>query len=209
MIRVYIVEDHTFIVDGLMGRFRHYSDQFQVAGWSRDPGEFIRTAEAGSFDIILLDLWFPEQDPLENLMAIQRAFPEKPVVVLTGETSAYWIRTMMQHDVKAYLMKDISRQEFKLVLEKVYHGKTVFPDMVLQKPSVGGKNGFLSDRFNLKPSEQPLVRKISQGETLKQIADWKHVIPSAIEKALGRIRTRMNVQTNAELIRVLKENHII
>ncbi|TSA24908.1 MAG: DNA-binding response regulator [Bacteroidetes bacterium] len=209
MIRLFILEDHPIIVDGFKQRFRHQRDNIHIEGWSNDPDEFIKSVPSESFDILILDLWFPNLDPVENLYMIQKRFPEKPIVVLTNECSLYWVKVMMEKGVKAYLMKDVNKRELRATLEKVYHGKTVFPDMLLSKPPLIEHDKIVLQEFLLTPSERSIVLQLSKGELLKDIADKRCTTVSAVEKILKKIREKVNVKTNPELIRVLMEQKLI
>ncbi|MBN1199818.1 MAG: response regulator transcription factor [Bacteroidales bacterium] len=209
MIRLYILEDHSIIVDGLKQRFRHYRDDIFIAGWSNDPDEFIRQASEETFDIIILDLWFPDMDPVENLIKIQARFHDKPIVVLTSERSWYWIKVMMERGVKAYLLKDVGNKELRATLEKVSQGKTVFPDMLLQKGPVIDQNGIILPELILTPTELSIVMQLSQGALLKTMADQRFLTVSAIEKILRKIRKKVGVKTNPELIRILMEQKLL
>jgi len=209
MIRLFVIEDHSIIVDGLKHRFRHLTDKIIVAGWSDSIQHLVSNVPEDSFDIIILDLWLPATDPIENLSVIKQRFPSKPVVIFTNERSTYWIKIMMEQGVKAFLMKDIDSREIKAALEKVHQGKTITPGFFSDLPPSFKKNEFLFQKYYLKPSEQSIVFQISMGESLKNIADKRYMTVSAIEKILKTIRKRMGVKNNPELIRVLLEQKLL
>jgi len=135
MIRLYILEDHPIIVDGIKQRFRH-QDDIVISGWSNHPDEIIQHVSEEDFDILIMDLWLPKLDPVDNLVNIQARFPDKPIVIFTNERSFYWIKVMMEKGAKAYLLKDIDKKELQYTLEKVAQGKTIFPDMQLKRPPI-------------------------------------------------------------------------
>ncbi len=209
MIRLFVIEDHSIIVDGLKHRFRHLTDKIIVAGWSDSIQHLVSNIPEDSFDIIILDLWLPGTDPIENLSAIKRRFPNKPVVIYTNERSTYWIKIMMEQGVKAYLIKDIDSKELKAALEKVHQGKTIISGFFSDLPPSFKKNEFLFQKYYLKPSEHSIVFQISMGESLKNIADQRSMTVSAVEKVVKAIRKRMDVKTNPELIRVLIEQKLL
>jgi DNA-binding NarL/FixJ family response regulator len=209
MIRLYVLEDHSLIVDGLKHRFRHSTDRITIEGWSDDIQHLISNVPEDSFDILILDLWIHENDPVDNISKIKKRFPAKPVVILTYEQSTYWIKLMMEQGVKAYLMKDIDNKELKAILEKVHQGKTIIPDLRSDEYPMFQQNEFLFLKYYLKPSEQSIVFMLSQGESLKEIAHKRCQTVSAIEKILQKIRKRIGVKNNPELIRILFEQKIL
>jgi len=209
MIRLFVIEDHSLIVDGLKHKFRHSTDKITVEGWSDDIEFVVSEIPEESFDILILDLWIHETDPVENLRKLKKRFPSKPVVVLTYDRSAYWIKMMMEQGVKAYIMKDIKNRELKTILEKVQQGKTIIPDLQLNELPTFEHDEFLFQKYYLKPSEQSIVFQISQGESLKEIATRRCMTVSAVEKTLQKVRKRIGVKTNPELIRILLEQKIL
>jgi len=206
IIRLFVLEDHSIIVDGLKKWFMHKRDKFHIEGWSNDPADFVKTVSGESFDIIILDLWFPDMDPIENLCLIQKKFPEKPVVALTNEQNVYWIKVMMEKGVKAYLRKDIERKELKNTLGKVQQGLTVIPSMLTDKSLSDKQMEFPVHEPCLLPSERSIVVQLSKGVILKEIARKRCTTISNIEKTVKNIRKKMKVKTNPELIRVFRSD---
>jgi DNA-binding NarL/FixJ family response regulator len=209
MIRLYIIEDHPVIIDGIKERLRHHHEEMTITGHSGTIGKFTESAKAGDFDIIILDLWLPGQEPLENLQTIREHFPGKPVIIYTQESSPYWIRVMMEGGAKAYLLKTAGRYEFKETIESVYKGNTVTPVLVTSEITGHGHAELPGHAEFLRPSERSLVLELASGATLKKIAGGRGVTLSAIEKILKKIRKNFGVASNPELISVLKEKKII
>jgi len=133
----------------------------------------------------------------------------KPVVIYTQETSAYWIRVMMEGGARAYLLKNAERREFKETLEKVYQGKTIAPVVVLTGNAADPGNLLNPQKYFLKPTERAIVVQVSKGASLKSIAADRGSTVSAIEKTLKKIRNQFGVNNNPELIRVLIDQKLI
>ena len=209
MIRLFIVDDHSVIVDGIRHRLRHLPEVFAIAGSAENPDKFIESAPADAFDMIVLDLWFPGREPVETLQRIMRQFPGKPVVIYTQETSVYWMKVMMENGVKAYILKSADKKEFKETIEHVFSGKTLAPVLLLDGKANYAPDGLLVLDYFLKPSERSIVFAISNGESLASIAAARNSSVSAIEKTMKKIREKFRVATNPELIRLLVEQNLI
>ena len=209
MIRLYIIDDHSVIVDGIRQRLRHQQEGITITGSSDNVEEFIQSVPADAFDIVILDLWLPDRDPLDNLNLIRNHFPLKPVVIYTQETSAYWIRVMMEGGARAYLMKNAERREFKETLEKVYLGKTISPVMLFTGNAIIPDDLLNQQKYFLKPSERLIAAQVSKGASLKSIATDRGTTVSAIEKTLKKIRKNFGVRNNPELIQVLINQKLI
>jgi len=209
MIRIYIIEDHPIIVDGIKQRLRHHQEEMSLSGWSQSVEQFVMSTTSDAFDIIILDLWLPGKDPVHNLKMVKTHFPGKPVVILTQETSTYWIRVMMENGANAYLFKNVERREFKETIEKVFQGKTVAPVILLDENAAYSGNTLVPQKYFLKPSERSIVIRLAEGANLKTIADERISTVSAVEKTLKKIRDKFGVQNNPGLIKVLIEQKLI
>lgn len=203
MIKLFVIDDHSLIVDGLKNRFRPSRDEIMIVGSSESISEALATMTDQDFDIIILDLWIPGSDPMANVKEVREKFPDKPVVILTYEDSPFWEHQMFSVGVKGYLVKNANKSKIKKTLEEVARGDTVFPDSYHPEYVHTEKPDFLAQMYHLKPSEKEILIMLSQGVSQKEIADKKKVTAWAIHKTLRKIRKQFNVKSNSEVIHIL------
>src|ERR1039457_5827514 len=203
MIRLYIIEDHPSIMAGLRNMFRPDRDKICLAGSAESIDEALSNADPTTFDIFLFDLWLSKGFPLDNFKLIKTKFPDKPVIVFTGETSTLWQRRMYNAGAAAYILKTSNRPEMKTIIEKVAEGETVFPDAI--KKHLGKRIYFGSElqQFKLNSNQQNIVDLLSKGHTQRKIADIKQVSESTMEKTIKHIRELFGAKNNAELINII------
>ena len=132
MIRLLVIEDHPVAVTGLRNMFRPLRDGIEISIFENSIDKVITNVKAENFDLIVLDLYLFSTDPLDNLNRLRTHFPGKPIVIFTSEESEDWQRKMFNAGVKAYIFKSASRKEIMGVILKVYEGKIVFSDFILQ-----------------------------------------------------------------------------
>lgn len=85
MIRIFSIEDHWLITEGLRQKFRRDRDGMYVSQSELNINSALENVSADSFDIILLDLFLPGSEPIRNIKKIREQFPGKPVVILSSE----------------------------------------------------------------------------------------------------------------------------
>ena len=158
----------------------------------------------GTFDVLLLDLWLDDNDPLVNVRTVLAHFRNKPVVIFSGETRIHFIKLVFHMGVKGYLYKSSSKEDVLDTLNKVMEGKTVYPELLRKYQllnetfSAGPVNIQLNDR------QRAVLTYLSQGLTVKEIAEEKLFISmSLVEKTLSILREMYMVRTNVELITVI------
>jgi DNA-binding NarL/FixJ family response regulator len=209
MIRLFTIEDHPVIISGLKNLFRPSRDEIEIIGSAKDVDEAVVKADAGTFDLFLLDLWLPNAHPLLNVRKLKEHFPGKPIVVFTSEDSSSWQRKMFEAGAMAYLLKSASKQEIKLTLEKVIRGHVVFSGNFEAEDDKKLSMVFSGQTFQLTANQKELVTLLSSGLTQQQIADAKKTSVSTVEKTLKHIREKFGAKNNAELVRNLLEKGYI
>jgi len=200
MIRVFVIEDHPWIITGLKYEFRPSRDKIEIKGSSSRISEVIDNLKSDDFDLFL-----GVSDPINNVQKLQGKFPDKPIMIFTHEESPFWKQTMFNAGVKAYLIKEIGKKELKNAILKVIKGEIVFPDLAFLKENSKGKLAKTTQKVILKPSEKEAFLLLSRGISQKTIADIQHKSQSSIEKSMRKIRKHFHVKSNSEVIRILTQ----
>ncbi|MBS1955806.1 MAG: response regulator [Cyanobacteria bacterium SZAS-4] len=63
-------------------------------------------AESLSFDAVVLDLGLPESTGLSTFKKAKKSFPDKPIVVVTGDNDRTTLAATMEAGADNYLIKD-------------------------------------------------------------------------------------------------------
>lgn len=203
MIKLFVIEDHQLIVSGIKNIFRSSSDGFKVIDSAQKVSEAIEKINQTEPDIIILDLYLKDDNPIDNIQRLHESYPLLPIVILTVETSFFWQKAMFREGAKAYLNKGDSRSTIKTTLLLVSQGKTVIPCELQQEIS---NEKTLAQSSTLTLQEREILKEYSSGNTLKEIARRKGKSVSTIERMIQRIRRRVNAMILAELIKILFYN---
>lgn len=197
MIRLFVIDDHYLIVEGLYSSFDLKSDEFVVTGYGLSVDEALAKIDPEQTDIILLDLFIREADPVVNVKRIREACPAIPVVILSNEHSTSWQVEMFRHGIRAYLYKGEEIEQMRQVLQRVHAGKFILPEEVagLMLPSDQQRQ----DPYLL-ADIRDILEALSHGRTVKEIASKMLLSESAIEKKLQAARRAYDAKTNIELV---------
>ncbi|MCX6303847.1 MAG: response regulator transcription factor [Bacteroidetes bacterium] len=206
MIRLFVIEDHLMVIlSSFRFLFRPQRDGIMISGSAETLDDVISKDNPLDFDIFILDLHFPNHQPIDNVRNLKKHFPEKPIIIYTGEKSAIWKSKMFHEGVSAYITKDSTREELKLAIQKVAQGERF---NVFTK-ELSKKNNKLDDSTIDNPKFTALQRNIlsylANGSTHKEISDKIGVSRSMIEKILKSMRESFKVKNNLELIKLLSK----
>jgi len=123
MIKVYIVEDHSVVVEGIRSLLQH-EKEFDVIG-NTDTGEgcldFFRTRTA---DVILMDINLPDMSGIDLCKVIKKTYPGIMVLALSTFNQSIYISKMIENGASGYLLKNSGRHEIIQALRDVASGKT-------------------------------------------------------------------------------------
>jgi len=115
MISVLIVEDD-FRVGGLHSEFVERCDGFTVGGVALTAGQAIDMNRELNPDLILLDLYLPDEHGLDVVETL-RGDSGADVIVITAARDVQNIRAAMQHGALFYLVKPFRFAEFRQRLD--------------------------------------------------------------------------------------------
>jgi two-component system, NarL family, response regulator NreC len=132
MIGLFTIEDHFLIIEGLYKTFSPETEEVGIVGSATSIEEAMIKIPQTKPDIIVLDLFINETDPVANFRYLRNAFPQIPIVLLTMEDSLRWQIKMFRLGAMAFLNKAEKKETIKNVFIQVANGYAVIPDKVSQ-----------------------------------------------------------------------------
>jgi len=206
MIKVYIVEDHSVVVEGIRSLLQH-EKEFDVIG-NTDTGEgcldFFRTRTA---DVILMDINLPDMSGIDLCKIIKKTYPGIMVLALSTFNQSIYISKMIENGASGYLLKNSGRHEIIQALRDVASGKTY----------LSFEAGQALKSLKSKNSEQPLLTKrekeilglITEGLTNTQIAERLFISIDTVDSHRKNLYSKLNVRNTVMLMRYAIDNNLI
>ena len=210
MLRIFVIDDHPLAISGLKSMFRKDRDNIEICGSALDVRIALQEAMAPAFDIILLDLWIRDINPLENIKMLKRKFPFKPIVILSYEDSTVWQHKMYNAGVAGYLLKTSRKAQLREALEKVADERLVFPHLFTEStPQCNPRTVTIKKIDGLTPHQYDVVSLLSEGNSRNQIGKRLSISVSTIEKILTSVRKKFQARNTSQLIWMLTHRKII
>jgi DNA-binding NarL/FixJ family response regulator len=162
----------------------------------------IKAVIDGSYDIVLLDMAFPDGTGLDVLSQICLACPDTRVLFLSMYPEEQYARRVLKSGAAGYLTKDSAPSELIAAIEKVMAGgKYVTLSLAealaeaLVSPQTQRPHETLSDR------EFQVLIAIGQGSSISEIAANLALSPQTISTYRSRILRKLSLNNTAEIIR--------
>jgi DNA-binding NarL/FixJ family response regulator len=207
--RILIVDDHEVVRAGVM---QILSDEFGKAtfGEAADSAEAVGAMLKGKWDLAIVDISMPGRSGLDLLKQMKGLRPQMPVLILSMYPEEQYAVRALRAGAAGYLTKASLSEELVNAVRKIQAGgKYINAGLAerlaaeLSAPSVKPPHESLSDR------ELEVLRLIAAGKTTKGIARELSLCVNTVSTYRARVLKKMNMQTNAELIRYAIENKLL
>ena len=193
--RIVIAEDSVLLREGLT---KLLSDGgFEVVAAVPDADQLLRAVGEHQPDLVVVDVRMPPTHTDEGIRAalvIRRQYPRVAVLVLSQYVEERYATDLLsvQTSGVGYLLKDRVAQvsDFLDALRRVAAGGTALDPEVVAQLLVRRRRDPI-DR--LTPREQQVLRLMAEGRSNNSIVDALNVSPSAVEKYVSNIFSKLDL----------------
>ncbi len=209
MIRILIADDHTLFRKGLQHILAEYPDQV-VTDEASNGQEVLDKIWHNDYDMVLLDITMPGMTGLEALKQLKNERPKLPVLVLSMHPEEQYAVRVIKAGASGYLRKESAPDELITAIQRISGGRKYITSSLAERladdvePTAEKPlHDALSDR------EFEVFRMIAAGKTVTQIAEALFLNARTISTYRSRILEKMQMKTNAELIRYAIKHKIL
>lgn len=111
MIKVAIAEDD-FRVAQIHEKFLNKIDDIEIVGNTRDASSTLEMVKDVEVDLLLLDIYFPDELGTSIIPKLRAANPEIDIIMITAGTDKHLMEDSVRHGVFYYLIKPVSAEQF-------------------------------------------------------------------------------------------------
>ena len=202
-----MADDHAVVRRGL----RHILDttpDLAIAGEAASGAEVLEKLQGGEFQVLLMDVTMPATNPVELIARIKAQHPQVAVLVHSMHAEGPVASRMLKAGASGYITKESEPEHLLAALRKVAAGGRYIGAELAQQLAFGNGAGrplheLLSDR------ESQVFFLLASGKALKAIAKELHLSPKTASTYKTRIMQKLNLQSDAELIRYALAHHIV
>ena len=211
--KIFIVDDHAVVREGLKSALRGCSD-FQVVGEGGNGREAVKGVKTLKPDVVVMDISMSDVDGLEATLQIKAFNPEVRVVVHTMYSDKEHIVNLFNAGISAYVLKEDPLSELILAIRAVGSGGSYFTEI----PS-RALLGYIKDleKFQrpkrgierLSAREREVFRLLAEGKSIKKIAAELYISPKTVESHKYNIMEKLEVRTVTQLTKIAIKNKLI
>lgn len=206
MIKVYIVEDHAVVVEGIQVLLQHEKD-IAVTGYANTAADCLDYFSGQKADVILMDINLPDMSGVELCKIIKATHKHTMVLALSGFNQGIYMSKIMESGASGYLLKNVTKQELIDGIKTVNKGGVYFSfEAGKTYKNTLEKNSLLPV---LTKREKEILKLVAEGQTNPQISRQLFISIDTVDTHRKNLYTKLNVNNTALLIRYAIDNGLI
>ena len=215
MIRVFIVDDHTLIRDGL--RTLLAADPlFEVVGEAGNGQALLDQLPTVAADVVLLDLNMPVLDGLATTHRLRVEHPDVRILLLSMMTHERTIGEAMAAGAHGYVLKNADKYEVVAALQGVAAGKRflcseiglgLLEKLLLQESR--NPEPAMAPGVSLTHREREILELVASGLTNQQMADQLFTSKRTIESHRQNLLEKTGASNTAALVKFAMDHGLL
>jgi DNA-binding NarL/FixJ family response regulator len=201
-IRIFTVDDHPLMREGIAAVIEHQEDMVLV-GEATNGREAIEGFRLHRPDITLMDLQMPEMSGIDAIIAIRSEFSNARVVVLTTFQGDVQALRAFKAGASGYLLKNMLRKELVDTIRTVHAGRRRIPPAVAAELAEHVVDDQLSER------EVEILARVAQGNSNKIIASQLGISEATVKYHLQSVLSKLGAKDRTHAVTIAMKRGFI
>lgn len=201
MSRIYLVDDHGMIRDGL--RVVLEAAGHEVVGEAADLTPALADLTRLKPDIALVDLNLGQRSGFELLAELQRRHSPVQVIVLTMSDQPRHVAEALRYGAHGYLLKGSSGAELLLAVTTVSQNRKYLSPQAAEFAAnhLTGSADPPAETDLLSPRERQILVMVARGESSAAIGVALHLSPKTVDTYRSRLMAHLGLNDVAGVVR--------
>ncbi len=201
--RVYLVDDHPIVRDGLAMLINREKD-LMVCGESGDVSHALQAVKETKPDILIVDLTLEHGSGIRLIENIMYSHKNLPILVLSMHDESVFAKRCIKAGARGYIMKEESPEKTLQAIRSLLGGETYFSDKLekklLHELLAGKKAEYASPVEVLSNRELEIYQLFGRGQRKGEIAEQLHLSVKTIENTIKHIMKKLNLESSREIV---------
>src|SRR6185369_8179398 len=204
--RVLIVDDHRIVASGCRALFADDPEMVILEASDAESGERVYREE--SPDICVLDINLPPVSGFELARRILERDSSARIIMFSMNDDPIFAARAIDIGAKGYVSKSGDPNDLAEAIREVARGGSYLPPAIARSIAFAGTAVAQSPLAKLTPRELEILRLLSAGKSLSEIAWLIHSSYKTVANTSSIIRQKLGVRTSGELVRLAIENGV-
>ncbi len=201
--QVFILDDHPILRHGL-AQLVNLQVGLEVCGQAASAEEAFKALETLKPDIMVVDITLDGPNGIDFIKTAKEQFPDIAFLVHSMHDETLYAERALRAGARGYIMKQEASEKVILAIRRILSGQIYMSDAMMERMLEQRYNGVTDSIFpieSLSDRELEVFQFIGKGETTARIAKLLHRSVKTVETYRSRIKEKLNLKDNMELIR--------
>jgi DNA-binding NarL/FixJ family response regulator len=203
MISVFIVEDHSIVVEGLLTLLQNEKD-ITIAGSATTGEKCLQFFKTGTADVVLMDINLPDISGIELCKKIKSAQHSTMVLALSTFNEGGYMRKVMENGASGYLLKNVGKEELLEAINQVAKGGVYF------SAEAGKTYRAAVEKQNQVPiltkREKEILKLVVSGKKNQEIGQELFISIDTVDTHRKNLYTKLGVNSVVQLMKYVQDN---
>ena len=198
MIRVYLVDDHPFVLKGLKG-FLSTEDEIEVVGQAESGQKALEEIKELEVDVAVVDLRLPEMNGAELTRELKKAGSKTEIIILSSFNREQEVIAAVDAGALSYLMKDSPPEKLSEAVKAAAEGEPVLHPRVAKKimKRAAGKKPLIEP---LTDRENEVLSYLVKGMSNKEIGEKLYISTRTVKTHVSNILRKLDVKDRTQAV---------
>jgi len=202
-----IIDDHPLVRKGIRQILEEMPGKIHITE-AGNASEGLKKLRERRYDLVLLDINLPGRSGLDLLKDIVHLKPDLKVLMISMYPEEQYAIRSLKSGASGYLTKESASDELTIAVEKILKGHRYITHSIAEQIFDNLNTAELPHQ-SLSNRELEVMILIAKGKGLKEIGDLLSLSEKTISTYRTRILEKMNMQSNAEIVKYALQNKLI
>jgi DNA-binding NarL/FixJ family response regulator len=194
-IRIFCVDDHPLMREGIAAIIRNEPDMLLVAEASNGR-EAVHGFREHQPEITLMDLRMPDMSGIDALIAIRTESPDAKIIMLTTFEGDVEIQRALEAGARGYMLKSMPRKQLVEMIRRVHTGKKHIPPEIVAHLAEHLGEESLSKR------EIEVLQKVAGGNRNSDIAALLFISEDTVKGHIKHIMEKLGASDRTDAVAI-------
>jgi two-component system nitrate/nitrite response regulator NarL len=201
--RILYVDDHQLVREALTYYLKSSDEHIEVVE-AGSLVDVVGRAQAGEFDVILLDYRLPGLSGDRAVVAARQRFPDTPVIVLSGAITREEAQSAIRSGATGVISKDIEGSRLMQTIRDIIKGDIQISGLFgLAQPGRGESPQDDWTSIAVSKREREVAELLLGGLSNKEIANTLQIADITVRLHLSRLYQKLQARNRADAVRII------
>jgi DNA-binding NarL/FixJ family response regulator len=201
--KVFIVDDHYMVIEGIRSLLQH-EKSIEWMGHATNAASCLSFLQHQLPDVILMDISMPDKSGIDLCREVREKYPSVFIVGLSTFNQQSFIQKMLDNGASGYVLKNATQEELMEAIEIVAKGKTYLSDEVSKVLRMQEDANIVLTR-----REKEVLELIAGGMTNNEIGEKLFISPSTVDTHRKNLLAKFEAKNTASLIHIASQMRFI